>query len=79
MSDKYPPRSTGGEEARLIRLLQDTRYELEGMRTRRRQEKLRIIDFALSLAAGPDPSHWRIADQLRELVDVPGHPDDVKP
>ena len=83
MSDKYPPRvkpvdDADTEIARLTRLLKDTTYELNAVKDARRAEKLRVIDIAIDLAKSADVGHWTIAERLREAVDVPGHPDDVK-
>jgi response regulator RpfG family c-di-GMP phosphodiesterase len=86
MSDsKYPPKAalpvddSDTEVARLTRLLQDTRYELEAAREARRQEKLRIAEIVMDLVASSDAGHWTIADRLEKALDGPGHPDNVKP
>jgi hypothetical protein len=84
MSDKYPPRvkpvdDADSEIARLTRRCEDFKAELAALKAIRRQEKLRVIDIAIDLAAGPDPSHWRIADRIREALDKPGHPDGTNP
>ena len=65
------------EVARLTRLIEDTRHELNAIREARRQENLRVIDLALELAESKDPGYWSIADLIRAALDQPRHPDDV--
>jgi hypothetical protein len=81
---KYPPKAArpvddaDAEIARLTRRCEGFKAELNAVQELRRQEKLRVIDIALDLAQSSDVGHWTIAERLREAVDVPGHPDDVK-
>lgn len=66
------------EVARLTRLLEDTRHELNAIREARRQEKLRIIDLALDLAKSKEPDHWAIASMLCGTLDKPAHADEIR-
>jgi len=83
VSDSYPPRVKPVDDAdaeinRLNLLLGHRQAELNAVQELRRQEKLRVIDIALDLAKSSDVGHWTIAGRLREAVDVPGHPDDLR-
>jgi hypothetical protein len=83
VSDTYPPRvkpvdDADAEIARLTRRCEDFKAELNAVQELRRQEKLRVIDIALDLAQSSDVGHWTIAERLREAIDVPGHPDDLR-
>ena len=75
--DFKPIDDPDAEIARLSRLLQDTRYELNATKEARRQEKLDVIDLALDLTKSADPGHWGIAELIRAAIDKPGHPDDL--
>ena len=74
----YIEKMRNAEVARLTRLLQDTRYELDAIREARRKERLGLIELALDLTKSADPGHWGIAELIRAEIDKPGHPDNMK-